>query len=90
MAVREPILLTDLLTTAMDDSGCAWARLLSESPASRLIRQLRTDLDSPNLATDQMLADHVDWPVERTALLAASLSSAKDRTNSFNTLPGRR
>jgi hypothetical protein len=34
MAGREPILLTDLLTPAMDDPGCAWTRLLSGSPVS--------------------------------------------------------
>jgi hypothetical protein len=32
MAGREPILLTHLLTPAMDDPGRAWTRLLSGSP----------------------------------------------------------
>jgi len=48
-----PILLTDLLTTAVDDPEYSWTTHPPATFVSRLIRQLRTDLDDPNLATDQ-------------------------------------
>jgi hypothetical protein len=37
----------------LDNLGCGWTRRPPKSSASRHIRQLRTDLDGPNLATDQ-------------------------------------
>src|SRR5215475_501524 len=46
------ILLTDLLTPDLDEPGCNWIRQPSAAPASRPIRQVRTGLDNPNLATD--------------------------------------
>ena len=49
----EPALLTDLLTTDVDDHGYRWTRPPSTIHASRLSQQVRTDLDGRNLATDQ-------------------------------------
>jgi hypothetical protein len=46
------ILLTDLLTTALDGSGWNWSNSPPATPTSRPVGQLRTDLDGPNLATD--------------------------------------
>jgi len=37
--------LTDLLTTAVDDSRCSWTAQPRMAPRSRLIRQPETDLD---------------------------------------------
>lgn len=49
-------MLTDLLTTDLDNYGCSWTRPPPPSaPVSRSVGQLRTDLDSWNLATDQMI-----------------------------------
>jgi hypothetical protein len=50
----ELILLTDLLTTDVDNLGCGWTRPPSASPCERPVRHPRTDLDGPNLATEQM------------------------------------
>jgi hypothetical protein len=48
------ILLTDLLTADLENPGCNWTRHPSTASASRPVRQLRTDLDGWNLATDLM------------------------------------
>ena len=37
----------------MDNAGCNWIPQPSATPASRPVRQPRTDLDGRNLATDQ-------------------------------------
>ena len=60
-ATRLGTLLTDLLTTDMDNAGCSWTPQPSATPASRPVRQPRTDLDGRDLATDQMLpqSNHV-------------------------------
>src|SRR5215469_682889 len=66
------ILLTDLLTAALDNNGYSWTKPPSASPASRPVRQLRTDLDGRNLATDQnvggsspaeraLICDRITW-----------------------------
>src|SRR5262245_44995688 len=47
----------DLLTTDLDKPGRSWIRQPSAAAASRPVRQVRTGLDSPNLATDQMIND---------------------------------
>ena len=52
-ATFELILLTDLLTTELNNPGFSWTRQPSMTPASRSARQPWTDLDSRNLATDQ-------------------------------------
>jgi hypothetical protein len=52
-ATRLGTLLTDLLTTDMDNAGCSWTPQPSATPASRPVRQPRTDLDGRDLATDQ-------------------------------------
>jgi hypothetical protein len=56
MPVRCQILLTDLLTTAVDGPGHGRISHRPKTPMSRHIRQLRTNLDDPNLATDQTAA----------------------------------
>ena len=40
-------LLTDLLTTAMDGTGCNWTMAPTAAPTSRPIRQQRTGLEGP-------------------------------------------
>ena len=55
--VSSLILLTDLLTTDVDKLGCTWTRPSSAATVSRAVEQPRTDLDSHNLATDQMLPE---------------------------------
>jgi hypothetical protein len=50
---REPTLLTDLQTMALDNPGRGWTKPPRSSPGSRPFRQLQTDLDDWNLATDQ-------------------------------------
>jgi hypothetical protein len=52
-------LLTDLLTTAVDNSGYSWTRPSSATRTSRPVWQLRTNLDGRNLATDQTVAPRV-------------------------------
>src|SRR5262245_37184309 len=47
------ILLTVLLTADLDNPGYSWTRQPPTAPATRPVRQLRTDLDGRNLATDQ-------------------------------------
>ena len=47
------ILLTGLLTTAVDGNGCNWTPATSATPTSRPVRQQRTGLDGRDLATDQ-------------------------------------
>lgn len=51
------VLLTDLLTTDVDNPGSRWTRPRSTIPVSMPVRQLQTDLDSPDLATDQKVGD---------------------------------
>jgi hypothetical protein len=48
------ILLTDFLTTDVDNLGCAWTRPPSKTLCERDVERLRTDLDGRNLATDLM------------------------------------
>jgi hypothetical protein len=50
----------------MDSSGCSWTKPSSVTPASRPVRQLRTDLDGRNLATDQKVGG--SSPSERAQL----------------------
>jgi hypothetical protein len=47
------ILLTDLLTTDVDDPRCSWTRPPFVTTVSRFVRQSQTDLDDRSLATDQ-------------------------------------
>jgi hypothetical protein len=49
------ILLTGLLTTAVDDNGCNWTPATNATPTSRPVRQQRTGLDGQDLATDQQV-----------------------------------
>jgi hypothetical protein len=55
------ILLTDLPTTGVDELGWSWTRPPSATPASKAIRQPRSDLDGRNLATDQNAAVRLPW-----------------------------
>jgi hypothetical protein len=50
------ILLTGLLTTAVDGTGCNWTPATNATATNSPVRQQRTGLDGPDLATDQKVA----------------------------------
>lgn len=56
LPIAKMILLTDLLTTDLDNSGYGWGRQPPGTLANRPARQPRPDLDSRNLATNLMVA----------------------------------
>ena len=53
----ESILLTRMLTTALDEHGCRWNRSWPMRHLSRLDRRTWMLLDTFDLATDQKVAD---------------------------------